>query len=161
MKTVLVLMDSLNRHFLSAYGNSWVKTPNIDRFAAMSVTLDNHWIGSVPYMPARRDMLTGRLNFLERQWGGIEPYDITLPALLKKAGVYSHMETDHYHYFHPGGENYHAPFDSWTLHRGQEYDACPSQRSYAGRGCPAGAVRATGVAPALTIPNEGPFGHAH
>lgn len=115
-------MDSLNRHFLPVYGNDWVKTPNIDRFAKQSVIFDNHWIGSAPCMPARRDMLTGRLNFLERGWGSVEPFDVTLPQLLRQAGIYSRMETDHYHYFHVGGENYHTPFSSWALYRGQEND---------------------------------------
>ena len=123
MKTILVLSDSLNRHYLPTYGNEWVIAPNITRFAEQSVVFDNHWIGSAPCMPARRDMLTGRLNFLEREWGGLEPYDIPFPHLLRdEGGVYCHMETDHYHYFHGGGENYHLPFNSWAFYRGQEWD---------------------------------------
>ena len=73
MKAIVVLMDSLNRHYLPAYGNRWVQTPNIDAFATRSVVFDSHWIGSAPCMPARRDIFTGRLGFLERQWGGLEP----------------------------------------------------------------------------------------
>ncbi len=115
-------MDSLNRHYLPAYGNKRVKTPNIDRLAEKSVTLNNHWLGSAPCMPARRDLLTGRLNFLERNWSGLEPYDIPFTRLLREAGIFSHMVTDHYHYFHPGGENYHAAFDTWEFIRGQEND---------------------------------------
>jgi len=42
--------------------------------------------------------------------------------MLHKHGVFSHMTTDHYHYFHLGGENYHAHFDSWDFIRGQEND---------------------------------------
>ncbi len=123
MKTIMILMDSLNRHYLNAYGNNWVKTPNIDRLAQKSVIFDNHWIGSAPCMPARRDLMTGRLNFLERGWGGLEPFDKAFPNILRQNKIYCHMETDHYHYFHPGGENYHSPFNSWRLYRGQENDA--------------------------------------
>ena len=122
MKTIMILSDTLNRHFLPAYGNDWVKTPNIDRFAKISVKFNNHWIGSAPCMPARRDILTGRLNFLEREWAGIEPFDIPYPSILKEHGIFSHMETDHYHYLHLGGENYHASFNTWNMNRGQEYD---------------------------------------
>lgn len=122
MKTVLVLLDSLNRNYLSSYGGDWVKTPNIDRFAQESITFDQHWLGSAPCMPARRDLFTGRLNFLERDWGPIEPFDITLPALLKEHAVYSHIITDHCHYFETGGENYCQQFNSWDYQRGQEYD---------------------------------------
>ncbi|MDF1514151.1 MAG: sulfatase [Anaerolineae bacterium] len=130
MKTILILSDSLNRHYLPIYGNNWVQAPNITRFAEHSVVFDNHWIGSAPCMPARRDMLTGRLNFLEREWGGLEPFDIPFPHLLRDTGdVYCHMETDHYHYFHVGGENYHMPFNSWAFHRGQEWDSYVSRVS--------------------------------
>ena len=122
MKTIVVLMDSLNRHFLSLYGNDWVQTPNIDRFAEKSVTFDNHWLGSAPCMPARRDMMTGRLNFLENDWGPIEPYDVTLPGKLRENDIFTHMVTDHYHYFEIGGENYCQIFNTWDLYRGQESD---------------------------------------
>jgi arylsulfatase A-like enzyme len=126
VKAIVVLLDSLNRHYLPVYGNRWVRTPHIDRFAERSVVFDNHWVGSAPCIPARRDMLTGRLGFLERGWGGLEPYDVPFPRLLREAGIFCHMETDHYHYFHVGGENYHTPFSTWALHRGQESDAAVS-----------------------------------
>ncbi len=122
MKAIVVLMDSLNRHMLNVYGASEVQTPNINRLAARSVVFENHYIGSAPCMPARRDMLTGRINFLERGWGGVEPFDVTLPGRLRDGGVFSHIETDHYHYFCGGGENYHTRFDTWRFHRGQEWD---------------------------------------
>lgn len=122
MKTLFILLDSLNRHYMNAYGTKDVITPNLDRLTQKSVVFDNHWCGSAPCMPARRDILTGRLNFLERPWGGIEPFDHTLPALLRERNVYTHMETDHYHYAEPGGENYWGSFTSWNLHRGAETD---------------------------------------
>ena len=122
MKAVFILSDSLNRHFLSSYGNDWVKTPNIARFAKRSVVFDNHWTGSSPCMPARRDIITGRLHFLEREWGGLEPFDVPFPRIMRDHGIFTHMVTDHYHYFHVGGENYHTPFDTWELIRGQEFD---------------------------------------
>lgn len=115
-------MDSLNRHMLTTYRDTWVKTPNIERLASQSVVFDNHWLGSAPCMPARRDIFTGRLNFLERNWGGIEPFDITLPGLLRKNNIFTHMITDHYHYFEIGGENYCQSFNTWELLRGQEFD---------------------------------------
>ena len=127
MKTIIVMTDSLNRNYLPVYGNEWVKTPNIDRFAEMSVTMENHWLGSAPTMPTRRDMFTGRLHFLERGWGGLEPFDVPFTRLLRDAGIYCHLETDSYHYFHIGGEGYCASFDTWGFHRGQEFDAYGSK----------------------------------
>ena len=103
MKAILILMDTLNRHMLKAYNpKAEAITPNIDRLAGKSFVFDNHFIGSAPCMPARRDIQTGRLNFLERGWGPIEPWDCTLPALLKKRGIFSHIVTDHCHYAEVG-----------------------------------------------------------
>lgn len=123
MRAVFILIDSLNRHFLGCYGAAEAAhTPNLDRLAARAVRFDQHWCGSSPCMPARRDIMTGRLNFMERPWGGIEPFDHTLPALLREHNVFTHMETDHFHYAERGGENYWAHFTSWKLHRGAEHD---------------------------------------
>jgi arylsulfatase A-like enzyme len=105
-------------------------TPHIDRLAARSAVFEGHWSGSLPCMPARRDILTGRTAFLERGWGSIEPFDRTLPAALRVEGIFSHIVTDHYHYFATGGENYCQSFDTWDFHRGQEHDPW---RSIAGR----------------------------
>jgi len=122
MRAIFILLDSMNRNYLPIYDGHWVRTPNIQHLAQSGVVFDNHWLGSAPCMPARRDILTGRLNFLERSWGPVEPLDIPFPRLLRKAGIRSHMETDHYHYFHVGGENYHTTFSTYAYHRGQEGD---------------------------------------
>ncbi|NWN99645.1 sulfatase [Tetragenococcus halophilus] len=123
MRTILVLMDTLRKDYLKSYNtNSTVKTPNIDEFSKDAVTFENHYIGSTPCMPARRDILTGRLNFLERSWGPVEPFDITFPKLLNSNGIFSHLATDHTHYFRLGGEGYINQYNSWDFQRGQEGD---------------------------------------
>ena len=75
MRTILVIFDSLNRNSLGCYGGRSGLTPNIDRFANRSVVFDRHYVGGLPCMPARRDMHTGRLTFLHRAWGPLEPFD--------------------------------------------------------------------------------------
>lgn len=123
MRTILVLMDTLRRDILSPYNEeAEAITPNLDAFAEESCVFDEHWIGSAPCMPARRDILCGRLNFLERSWGPIEPFDTTLPALLKEHNIFTHITTDHCHYLRLGGENYLQQFNTWDYHRGQEGD---------------------------------------
>lgn len=123
MRTILVLMDTLRKDFLKAYNaDTIVLTPHLDAFAKEAVTFDNHYIGSTPCMPARRDIMTGRLNFLERSWGPIEPFDITLTKVLQSKDVFSHLTTDHCHYFRTGGEGYINQFTTWDYHRGQEGD---------------------------------------
>tara|TARA_B100000029_G_scaffold516037_1_gene626275 strand:- start:13693 stop:15027 length:1335 start_codon:yes stop_codon:yes gene_type:complete len=73
-------------------------------------------------MPARREFMTGRYNFVYRGWGPIEPYDDILPRELRKQEIFTHLLTDHYHYFELGGENYHTGFNTWDFFRGQEND---------------------------------------
>lgn len=121
-KLIFVLFDSLVRNALGAYGGTEFNTPNFDRFAKMAVTFDNHWAGSLPCMPARREMHTGRYNFLHRGWGPIEPYDTSVFEILKDCGIYSHLVTDHFHYFEDGGATYHGRYSSWDNIRGQECD---------------------------------------
>ncbi len=122
MKAVLVLFDSLNRTALGCYAGTSVPTPHFDAFAERAVTFDTHYVGSLPCMPARRDMQTGRLNFMHRSWGPLEPFDNSFPALLGQAGVHTHLVTDHLHYFEDGGSTYHTRYKTFDFVRGQEYD---------------------------------------
>ena len=54
MKGLFLVLDTVRRDYLAACGNDWVKTPNLSRLAERSVVFDNHWVGSLPCMPARR-----------------------------------------------------------------------------------------------------------
>ena len=122
MKVLFVLFDSLNRNAIEAYGGDWMKTPNFNRFAERAVRFDNHYVGSMPCMPARRDLHTGRLNFLHRSWGPLEPFDDSMVRELKNDGTWTHMITDHAHYWMEGGATYHTQYSSFDFIRGQEKD---------------------------------------
>ncbi|MDO4547014.1 MAG: sulfatase-like hydrolase/transferase, partial [Clostridia bacterium] len=89
MKAIMLMFDSLNRHMLSAYGCDKYQTPNFKRLAEKTVTFDRFYVGSMPCMPARRELHTGRWNFLHRSWGPIEPWDDSMPEILKENGIYS------------------------------------------------------------------------
>ncbi|MFS2214106.1 sulfatase [Telluria sp. Tellsp104] len=124
MRCVFVLFDTLNRRSLGCYGGTTVKTPNFDRFARAAIAFDNHYVGSLPCMPARREIMTGRYNFLHRSWGPVEPFDNAFPELLGTgAGTYVHLVSDHAHYWQDGGATYHTRYDSAELIRGQEKDS--------------------------------------
>lgn len=122
MKVVLLLFDSLNRHFLSPYGKTEAVTPNFDKLAEQTVTFENHYAASLPCMPARRDLHTGRCNFLHRSWGPLEPFDESVFEMLKQNGISSHLITDHQHYWEDGGATYHNRYSSYEFVRGQEGD---------------------------------------
>lgn len=122
MKAIMVMFDSLNRHMLPPYGCEWTHAPHFARLAQRAVTFDRSYVCSMPCMPARRDLHTGRPNFLHRAWGPIEPFDDSMPRMLSSAGVSSHLLSDHYHYWEAGGATYHTQYDTWQCFRGQEGD---------------------------------------
>jgi arylsulfatase A-like enzyme len=121
VRIVFVLFDSLNRLAIGLHGGA-VGTPSFDRFAERAVVFDTHYVGSLPCMPARRDLHTGRLNFMHRSWGPLEPFDNSMPQILSENGVYTHLVSDHLHYFEDGGATYHTRYRSFEFIRGQEYD---------------------------------------
>ncbi|MDD7973220.1 sulfatase [Roseinatronobacter alkalisoli] len=122
MRAIIVMYDSLNRRMLPPYGGKGVHAPNFERLAQRSATFDNCYAGSMPCMPARRELHTGRYNFLHRSWGPIEPFDDSMPEMLKHNGVYTHLVTDHQHYWEDGGATYHNRYSSYEFLRGQEGD---------------------------------------
>ncbi len=119
---IVILLDSLNRHMLGAYGGQEFETPNLDAFAARSLRFENHFTGSLPCIPARHDLLCGSLDFLWRPWGSIEIWERPLTAYLRSAGVVTMLISDHPHLFEVGGENYHTDFYAWDYQRGHESD---------------------------------------
>jgi len=122
MRAVFVLFDTLIRGALSPYGGDLALTPNFARLARRSVTYDRHYVGSLPCMPARRDLHTGRLSFMHRSWGPLEPFDDSFPEILGENGVYAHLVSDHYHYWEDGGATYHNRYATYDFVRGQEAD---------------------------------------
>jgi arylsulfatase A-like enzyme len=127
MKAIMVMFDSLNRHMLPPYGCDWIHAPNFARLAQRTVTFDNAYVGSMPCMPARRELHTGRYNFLHRSWGPLEPFDDSMPQILQENGVYTHLVTDHQHYWEDGGGTYHSRYSTYEFVRGQEGDAWKGQ----------------------------------
>ncbi|NUR92628.1 MAG: sulfatase, partial [Nonomuraea sp.] len=121
------MFDSLNRHLLPPYGGDWTHAPNFARLAERAVSFDNCYAGSLPCMPARREIHTGRHNFLHRSWGPLEPFDDSMPEILKQHGVYTHLVSDHPHYWEDGGATYHTRYNSWEFFRGQEGDPWKGQ----------------------------------
>ncbi|GAA1484910.1 sulfatase [Brachybacterium fresconis] len=122
MKAIILMFDSLNRHMLEQYRDTIVEAPNFARLAEKVVTFDNFYAGSMPCMPARREMHTGRYNFLHRSWGPLEPFDDSMPQILKEHGIHTHLASDHPHYWEDGGATYHTRYSTWEFFRGQEGD---------------------------------------
>lgn len=122
MKAIMIMFDSLNRNFLTPYGSDWVHTPNFTRLAEHAITFERAYAGSLPCMPARRELHTGRLNFLHRSWSPLEPFDDSMPEILRNSGIHTHIVSDHGHYWEDGGATYHTRYSTWECVRGQEGD---------------------------------------
>ncbi len=119
---IVILLDSLNRHMLGAYGGTEFATPHLDAFAARSLRFEKHYAGSLPCIPARHDILCGALDFLWKPWGSIEVWEDALTWYLQEKDVTTMLISDHPHLFELGGENYHTDFMAWDYLRGHESD---------------------------------------
>ena len=51
MRAIMMMFDSLNRHFLPNYGCDWTVMPNFRRLTDKAVTFDNFYAGSMPVCP--------------------------------------------------------------------------------------------------------------
>jgi arylsulfatase A-like enzyme len=133
---IVILLDSLNRHMLGAYGGREFPTPNLDRLAARSLCFTKHYAASLPCIPARHDILCGAWDFLWRPWGSVEIWEDAITAHLHKAGVVSQLISDHPHLFETGGENYHVDFTAWDYQRGHEGDPWKTKADPSWTGAP-------------------------
>ncbi|WP_299949488.1 sulfatase-like hydrolase/transferase [uncultured Ruegeria sp.] len=123
MNIILILVDSLNKEALRIYNDQTeCKTPALTDFAAKSHVFDNYFISSLPCMPARRELFSGRKEFLWRPWGPLEIFDPRLPQEIQKQGYNTAMVTDHYHYWEETANGYMESFMSLNMIRGHETD---------------------------------------
>jgi len=153
MNTIVILCDTLRRDHCGAYNlngrtlnelgsteqpNWFVDTLNMRRLAQRGTTFDNCWCGSTPCMPARRDIYTGRFEFLERGWGPLEEWDIDLPSqvsavtgkhphvglhdIAQRGGRISQLITDHMCLWSKGSGNYHMGYTGFEFIRGHQWD---------------------------------------
>ncbi len=138
MNIVLVIFDSLRKDCVGAYGTPpWgpVRTPHLDAFAAESVRFTRAWPESLPTLPARRAVYTGRRVYPFHDadfrlkgdfvgapgWGPIPESQPTLAEILREHGYRTGLVSDVYHMFKPS-KNFWRGFDQWTFLRGQETD---------------------------------------
>ncbi|MEG2396676.1 MAG: sulfatase [Oscillospiraceae bacterium] len=129
MRAIMLLFDSLNREFLPNYGCDWTKMPNFQRLGEHTLTFDSFYAGSTPCMPVRRELHTGRYNFMHSSWSPMQPFDNSVISRMKNAGIYTHICTDHFHYWEDGGSGYLTKFNSCEMVRGQQGDPWMGQVS--------------------------------
>jgi arylsulfatase A-like enzyme len=121
MNVVLIISDTFRRDHLGCYGNPWVHTPNLDRFAGEGMTFDRAYTGSFPTVPHRADIMTGRFTFTEFEWAPLPREAVVLSETLSKAGLTTFMVADTPHILQHG-YNFQRGFDGFEWIRGQEND---------------------------------------
>ncbi len=102
MNVILIVSDTLRRDHLGCYGNNWISTPNIDRFAKGSLVFEDAYIGSFPTVPNRRDLFTGKFTFVYSDWSPLTPEEVVLSEVLGKEGYISMFIADTPHTTAPG-----------------------------------------------------------
>jgi len=121
MNIIQIVSDTFRRDYLGCYGNNWIHTEHLDRFAGDSVIFDKAYIASFPTIPHRHDIFTGRYTFIYSTWAPLPRNEVILSQLLRQAGYVTMLivDTPHMirdaHYFDRG-------FDGWWWIRGQEHD---------------------------------------
>ena len=78
---IVIMFDSLQFNYIGCYGNSWIKTPNMDRLAREGVLFENCYCEGLPTVPCRRAMHTGRYTLPKAGWVPLSSEDTTIADL--------------------------------------------------------------------------------
>lgn len=122
MNLIVIMLDSLRRDYLGCYGNTWIKTPNIDKFAKESILFEEAYTEGLPTIPARTELFTGCSSLSYRPWQPLTKEDVTISEILGDYDYTSALIADTYHLFKPD-MNFHRAFSCFRWIRGQEADA--------------------------------------
>ncbi|MBT4503899.1 MAG: sulfatase [Gemmatimonadetes bacterium] len=131
---VVVVADTLRTAYMGAYGNDWIRTPNMDRLAREGTLFSRAHPESLPTIPTRRTLHTGRRAFPFRDyrpvpwdnvylpgWQPMSPEEGTIAEALVQQGYHTGFFADVPHYFVPG-MNFTRGFKQWQFVRGQAED---------------------------------------
>ena len=129
MNVFVILADSFRADFLGAYGNDWVKTPNLDDFAEEATLFEEAYSENMPTLPMRQTAFTGRFGLPFRRW---QPLDVKMPVLaevLWDEGFRTCITSDTFPMFDRNreGKFYSRGFESVNWIWGQMDSAAPSQ----------------------------------
>ena len=121
MNIALIVIDTLRYDYIGANGNTYIETPNIDRFAAQAWAFDRAFCASFPTIPYRTDVITGQYGGPFHPWQPLRHERQTLPSTLAERGYATQLIHDTPHLVN-GGHNFDWPFHAWTFIRGAEVD---------------------------------------
>ncbi|MGD8237085.1 MAG: sulfatase [Armatimonadota bacterium] len=136
MNVILIITDTFRADHIGAYGNEWIRTPNLDRLAREGVVFTRAYAEGCPTVQARRALWTGCRTFpftdhevrpgdlLNLQYGWMPLHDERwcLSEILLTHGLYTGLISDTPNVFKPGW-NFTRGFETWDYVRGQAIDA--------------------------------------
>ena len=131
---VLIIVDTLRKDHIGAYGNDWMHTPNLDALAKESLRFTRAYPESTPTICARRAIHTGTRTWPFRDWDppqgenislrGWQPIpldQVTLAQVMQENGYLTMFATDNLQQYKPAYDM-HRGFDVWDFLRGQTTD---------------------------------------
>jgi len=117
---ILIISDTFRYDNLFGRAAMPVRTPELEKFAARAVSLDNLWTSSFPTIPHRTDLTSGRYGWPWYGWQSrLKSTENHLPLVLREAGYVSQLICDCPHLFNA---DFNRGFDGATVLRGQEAD---------------------------------------
>jgi arylsulfatase A-like enzyme len=134
MNVILVILDSLRKDHVGAYGNDRIRTPNLDALSRESLRFTRAYPESIPTLPARRAIHTGLRTwpfrnwnppegetFMPAGWQRIPEEQTTLSEILQGEGLNTVQFSDTQHLF-KASMNFQRGFNVYDWIRGQERD---------------------------------------
>ena len=121
MNVIVLISDTFRYDYLGCNGNTWICTPNLDRFARRAVSFDRHYLSSFPTIPNRTDLFTGRFSFPFHGWRPLDRDIPVLSTLFGEAGYSTQLIADTPHLM-SRGHHFERGFDGAHWIRGQEGD---------------------------------------
>jgi arylsulfatase A-like enzyme len=111
---LMIAVDDL-RPELGCYGNSLVKSPNIDRLAARGIVFNRAYVQQAVCSPSRTSLMTGlrpdvtKVWDLETHFRAAQPDCVTLPQLFKTNGYHCAALSKIYHKGFEDGRSWSEP----------------------------------------------------
>ena len=78
--TLIIVSDQHSRHMTGCYGNSFIKTPNIDGLAEKGVRFSNAYCNSPVCVPSRASLLTGAYAHVHGYWDNAHAFEGEVPS---------------------------------------------------------------------------------
>jgi arylsulfatase A-like enzyme len=121
MNVIVIMADSWRFDYLGCYGNDWIKTPNIDKFAQESILFENAYAEGCPTVPTRKTLFTGRYTLPASGWSPLQPKDIVIADILWWEHVRTALISDTA-VMHFPGYGLERGFNFVQALRGQQWD---------------------------------------